>query len=276
VEVFVVESAQPPSPDDGLAVSAEPQASSSAPDRFEVVSIRRNRTTDPARARVEPGGRFTAINVPLAQIIRQAYGVRPFQVLNAPGWTAEERFDIVAKAPESVSFGTDNVALFLRGLLRDRFAFSARTETHDMPIFALVTSRRDRQPGPQLERSDTDCTEPEAARPTGSAPTDEPPCALIGTWTGGNNRRYQMRGYQMASFAAMLGGAVDRLVIDRTGLAGTWNIEVEFSAASTSPGPDDQPSIFTALQEQLGLGLEPARGPVDMVVIERIERPTED
>ena len=276
VEVFVIENAQQPSPDDGLPAAPKPQASTAAPDTFEVVSIRRNRSTDPARARVEPGGRFTAINVPVAQIVRQAYGVRPFQVLNAPDWTAAERFDIIAKAPEGVSFGTDTVALFLRGLLRDRFAFSARTETHDMPIYALVASRPDRQPGRKLETSAVDCTRPVPAPAAERRDPDKPLCAMLGQWLGSNNRRYEMRGYPMARFAEMLGGAVDRLVVDRSGLTGTWNLELDFGAQAVSPSPDDLPSIFTALEEQLGLKLEPARGPVDMLVIARIERPAED
>jgi uncharacterized protein (TIGR03435 family) len=274
VDVFVVQNAQQPSPGDALPAPPQPQASS-LPDTFEVVSIRRNRSTDPARGRVEPGGRFTAVNLPVIQIIRQAYNLRPFQVLNAPDWTASERFDIVANAPEGVDFGTDKVARFLRGLLRDRFAFSARMETHDMPIYTLVTSRPDRKPGRRLEASAVDCTGPAPARPAGGQ-SDKPPCAMLGMMSGANNRRYEMRGYAMATFAQMLGGAVDRLVVDRTGLGGTWNLEIDFSADAANPTADDLPSIFTALQEQLALQLEPARGPVDMLVIARIERPTED
>jgi uncharacterized protein (TIGR03435 family) len=275
VEVFVIENVRQPPPDDGLPSAPQPQASS-APDRFEVVSIRRNRSTEPARGRIEPGGRFTAINVPVAQIITQAYGVRRFQVLNAPDWTASERFDITAKTPEGVPFGGGAVAPFLRGLLRDRFAFSARTEAHDMPIYALVTSRPDRKPGPKLGSSAVDCTGPMPAPAAGRPQSDRPLCAMLGQLIGSNNRRYEMRGYPMATFAQMLAGAVDRFVVDRTGLAGSWNLELDFAAEAVNPAPDDLPSIFTALQEQLALKLEPDRGPVDMLVIASIERPTED
>jgi uncharacterized protein (TIGR03435 family) len=94
--------------------------------------------------------------------------------------------------------------------------------------------------------------------------------------TGVNNRHWEMRGYPMSRFADMLGGAVDRVVVDRTGLSGTWNLELDFSADAVNPTPDDLPSIFTAIEEQLALRLEQARGPVDMLVIARIDRPAED
>jgi bla regulator protein blaR1 len=244
---------------------------------FEVASIKRNRTSDPARARVEPGGRFTAVNMPLRQIIQQAYGLRAFQILNAPDWTTSQGYDIVAKAPEGVPLGPQAMAPFLRALLRDRFAFSARTETQEMPIYELVTSRPDRKPGPKLQASSADCTGPMPPRAGNSQPDDKPTCALLGTFLGSNSRRYEMRGYPMSNFVQMLGGALDRHVADKTGLSGTWNVELEFSPDGTvNPAPGDPPSIFTALQEQLGLKLEPARGPVDMLVITRVERPTED
>ena len=271
--ILVVDGAERPSPDNAAQAPLQPQASTAAPVGFEVASIRRNRTSDPARARLEPGGRFTAVNAPVIQIIRQAYGLRPFQVLNAPDWTTSERYDILAKAPEGVPFGMERIAPFLQALLRDRFAFSARTEMHEMPIYELVASRPDRKPGPRLEPSAVDCTVAMPARDPNSPTPDQPPCAQLGL----NNRRYEMRGYPMSRFAQMLGGALDRLVVDKTGLAGAWNIELDFTPdAAASPAPGDPPSIFTALQEQLGMRLEPGRGPVEMLVIVRIERPTED
>src|SRR5688572_30382506 len=128
--------------------------------RFEVASVKRNTSGDPSRARLEPGGRFTAISVPVLQLITQAYGLG-VPVVNAPDWVAAERYDVIAKAPEGVSFTPQTpMPAFLRGLLAERFAFQAHLEPREMPIYELVLARNDRTLGPKISRAAADCSVP--------------------------------------------------------------------------------------------------------------------
>jgi uncharacterized protein (TIGR03435 family) len=273
-------------------LNAQSAASQAAAATFEVVSIKRNTSGGPARSLIQPGGRLSAVNTPVFQIVRQAYDVLPFQVLNAPDWVTSERYDILAKAPEGVAV-MRSIAPLLRSLLHDRFTFEAHTETREMPIYELVVARQDRRLGAGIQPSPVDCTASmmAPARRQGSdggagapsPPSDEPPCAQLGT-----PGRYVMRGFPLSQLARILGSPVNRLVVDKTGLAGTWNLVLEFTpdqmpniaSGALPPGvtlpPPDAPSLFTAIQEQLGLKLESARGPVDVLVVDRIERPSED
>jgi uncharacterized protein (TIGR03435 family) len=249
---------------------------------FEVVSIKRNTSAGPSRARLEPG-RFTAVNAPVSQILRQAYDIQPFQLFNAPDWINSERYDVLAKAPEGVDVGRA-LAPLLRSLLNDRFAFRSHTESREMPVYELVPARKDGRLGEKLQQSPVDCTAFAAGQaPPPSPQSDEPPCAVMGT-----PGRYQMRGFPISRLAQILGSPLNRFVVDKTGLTGTWNLKLEFTPdhmpnlppgapppGVTLPSPD-APSLFTAVQEQLGLKLEPARGPVTVLVIDRIERPSED
>jgi len=263
-------------------LNAQSPANQPAAVAFEVVSIKRNTSVAPARARLEPG-RFTAVNAPVFQILRQAYDIQPFQVANAPDWITSERYDILAKAPEGVDVGRALPSL-LRSLLNDRFMFRSHIESREMPTYELVLARKDRKLGAKLQQAPVDCAAPAGAQvPPPSPQSDEPPCAVMGT-----PGRYQMRGFPISRFAQILGSPLNRFVVDKTGLTGTWNLELEFTPDQmpnippgalppgvTLPSPD-APSLFTAVQEQLGLKLEAARGPVEVLVIDNIERPSED
>jgi uncharacterized protein (TIGR03435 family) len=271
---------------------AQSSASRAEPPAFEVASIKRNASDGPSRARVQPGGRFTAVGVTVITLIRQAYEVLPTQVINAPEWMSSERYDIVAKGPDGVE-GPNAIAPLLRSLLRDRFGFTSHTETRELPVFELVRARRDGKLGPKLEPSAVDCTAGMTTPvnvadrdgrhgATPAPPPDQPPCAQMGT-----PGRRVMRGFPIGQLTRMLGAEVSRPVINKTGLTGTWNLEVEFApemanvpADALPPGVTrpsaDAPSIFTALQEQLGLKLEPAKGPVEVLVIDNVQKPTED
>lgn len=257
----------------------------SGPAAFEVASIKRNTSGGPSRGRTEPGGRFTATSAPALQLIRLAYDNRSAdRILNVPDWVASERFDIVAKAPDGVQVGRDMGAL-MRSLLRERFAFEAHVEMREMPIFELVLARRDGRLGPKLQRSSCDCTgnrtEPGCKQPLQTAALPEfdgLTCMQVGL-----RGRRLMRGFPLREFADEVNG---RAVVDRTGLTGTWNLELEFTPDEPSPVGDpaasdltplaSPPSFFTAVEEQLGLRFRPSRGPVEVVVIDRIERPTPD
>jgi uncharacterized protein (TIGR03435 family) len=149
----------------------------------------------------------------------------------------------------------------LRNLLADRFHLVSRIETRELPVYALVLARPG-QLGPRL---------------TKTAITD---CMKTGQFCGTNSSNMVIRSVAetMTRLAEQVSPLAGRTVIDRTGLDGRYDFEVTWTSdALRSPRPnDDGPSIFTALQEQLGLRLEAQRGPVEIMVIERVERPTED
>jgi uncharacterized protein (TIGR03435 family) len=210
-------------------------------------------------------------------IIRQAYRKLRLQVANAPDWVESEQYDIRAKAADGVEVAP-NMPELLRSLLRDRFGFQGHLEMRELPTYELVVARADGHLGPGLRRATFDC----AARTPGSPPPDddkgEPLCGI----TGGPNR-IEVRGYPMARIAGTLTAPMQRVVVDRTGLAGPWNLDLRYTPdrqvrlngdlVTTDP---DTPPLVTAIREQLGLKLEPSLGPVEVLVIDRISRPTPD
>jgi uncharacterized protein (TIGR03435 family) len=174
----------------------------------------------------------------------------------------------------------------LRRLLAERFKLVARLETREIPTYALVVARAGQRLGSDLRRAAVDClpivaaaekqgVAPQLPAPQGNRPacgTRSLPGVIMGT------------GVSMADLARNLAGPTDRMVVDKTGLTGPWDFDLRFvlpdQPAPNIPGlpppPTDAPSLFTALQEQLGLRLEPQRASVEVLVIASIERPTED
>jgi len=229
-----------------------------------------------------PGGTFLASNMRLRDLIAFAHGLQPFQIEGAPGWIGDVRFDVTMKAEADVgpvAIGPTQIGLQLaRAVLAERFAFQAHRETRERPVFALVRARQDGSLGPRLRQSPTDCAV--LATEAGKSGAPWPPRSaegriLCGLQTQGTT--LTAGGYPMAEFQRFLTGQTQRVVIDRTGLAGAWDFELTFTppdvAAAVSP---DTPSLFTALQEQLGLRLEATRGSAEVLVVDRIERPTPD
>jgi len=252
---------------------------------FEVASIKRNLSDGPSRGRSEPGGRFTATGAPVLQFIRLAYNNwSPDRILNVPAWVTSERYDLVARAPDGVQLSREMGSL-MQSFLRERFAFEAHVEVREMPILELVLARRDGRLGTKLQRSSCDCrgnrTEPGCSRPVRAASFPEfdgLTCMQLEL-----RGRRLMRGFPLEDFADEVNG---RAVIDKTGLTGAWNLELEFSpdelsaagdASASDLTPSERgPSFFTAVEEQLGLRFRPSRGAVKVVVVDRIERPTPD
>ena len=157
----------------------------------------------------------------------------------------------------------------LRSLLEDRFRLSAHRETRDLPIYALVLARADGRLGPRLRQTTSDyCAKRlEAAGKAGEAvPPGGPVCGMlpsVNELTAG--------ALPMNEFARFLALNTGRLVVDRTGLTGVWDFDLKYSP-DNAPNPDpDRPSICTALQEQLGLRLQATTGPVEVLVIDRVE-----
>ena len=235
---------------------------------FDVASIRRSESLDAGGTlAVQPGGRFFARNIPVRSLISTAYEVPANRVLDVPAWTLDERYIVEARAEGDLTW--ERARPMLISLLRDRFRVIARKETRELPIYTLVTARPDRTLGPRMRRSDVDCLNAEArAKAQAAAAPDRLVCGIrfaTGRLTGGS--------MSIANLVSSLTGASGRPVIDRTGIAGTFDIELEWAA---TPDVPDAVSIFTAVQEQLGLKLESDKAALDVVVVERVERPTEN
>jgi uncharacterized protein (TIGR03435 family) len=243
--------------------------------RFEVASVKLNKSASGERfGGFQPGGRFGAVNVPLRQVIAWAYGdsfpVPDQQVLGGPSWIDTDRFDIDARAGSDATRA--EMQLMLRALLADRFHLTSREETRPLPVYALVSARSEGQWGPELKpSSEEDCTAPGKPVPAGNSLRS---CGSVG-FVGG---RGFARGATMDAVARFLVPAVGRIVLNRTNIPGSFSFDVEFAPAVLGPAPtggppQDRPSIFTVLQERLGLRLEPLSAPVSVLLIERVERP---
>lgn len=257
---------------------------------FEVASVKPNKSGDQrVMIQLPPTGRFTATNIPLRLLLRQAFDVQGFQIVGGPNWLDSDRFDIVAKTPDGMT-APEQMRPMLRALLADRFKLVAHNETREMPIYSLVLARTDAKLGPALSVAKVDCEARfNAARRGGPPPQFPAPGQPMecGFMMGGGTMN--VGGMPMLELARSLSPLVGRIVIDKTGLKGRYDFQMTFAPEGRGfgpgPGPGgvepppvdpNTPSLFTALQEQLGLKLESERGPVDVVVIDRIEQPTED
>lgn len=267
---------------------------------FDVISIKQNKTNQgiPVVA-FQPGGRLIAGNVVIRQVILVAYGLEDVQLLNAPDWIATERFAIEARAADDTP--TSTIRTMLQSMLMDRFGFAAHRERRDLPIFALTMARADKRLGPRLKASGPECAPvqfpagipappPPPPPPPGNGagrirlifPTDEPQGKRCGAMIAPG--WLSARSIGMKEFARSLAQVLRRPVIDETGLTGEFDLDVLFapdSGAGALVGPPpaavaEAPSLPTALQDDLGLKLDSRRGPVDVLVIDRIERPTEN
>jgi uncharacterized protein (TIGR03435 family) len=259
---------------------------------FEVATVKVNKSGDPGQfIRRQPGGRVTATNMPARTLITFAYQLAQYQLVGGPPWIGTDRFDIVAKMdgeppPVPPGSGPDQIMLATRTLLADRFGLKVHRETREMDIYALVLAKPGAGPGPGLKPSTTDCAALGAARrgappgPPGPPPPGTPFCGIMG---GPGSIRFD--GFPISQMATMLAGQAGRMVVDRTGLTGSWAFTLTYAPeqrgapppGADQPAPDpNAPSLFTALQEQLGLKLESTKGPVEVVVIDAINKPTDE
>jgi len=252
---------------------------------FEVASIKRNVSGDPgASIRIQPGGQMTVTNNSLFNLIRNAYGSQRYEMVpgpKLPAWVDSDRWDILAKSPAGAPEVQEQMQLRLRSLLEDRFKLVARREMREMPIYELVVARSDGQLGPQIKRSGDECGAQGRARDAGVTPPPLPPGWFCGTRS--NNGSVSMKGVPLSNFVRNLGGMTGRVVIDRTGLTGPFDLDLTWTPDPVPGAPPQEPgargdgaSLFAAMQEQLGLKLEAKRAPVEVLIIESAEKPVED
>ena len=266
--------------------------------RYEAVSIRpANDDSGQMRIQMTPG-RFEATNVPIGVMLRQALQKPDYQMVGAPGWVNTERYSIRATGSDSLPPAA--ISVMLQNLLKDRFQLATRLETREQPIFHLVVARSDGRLGPDLKATPAECQATIAERraaekagrgglpplPAFPGPNEPLPCGFgriaVGIAAGS--------GRTIAQILPTLSDLLGRPVIDKTGLAGLYDFSLKYApelgrtagafgpmpGAPPPPVDPDVPSLPAALQEQLGLKLEGARGPVEVIVIDRFEKPTLD
>jgi uncharacterized protein (TIGR03435 family) len=257
---------------------------------FDVASLKPNTSGDPyASMGVQPGGRFLARNMPVKDLVSFAYNVQSYQVVGGPGWMTSNRFDINAVAPDGTSIapatpgGPPSVMqLALRALLADRLGLLVHTESRELPVYKLMLAHGDGTLGGKIRHSSADCSAPPGVgRQSSPQPESQrPTCGMRfgpGVIAAG--------GRSMAQLAGTLSQFVQRPVTNETGLDGLFDFDLTWAyeptsestpAARVAPVDPDAPTLFTAVQEQLGLKLQAARGPVDVVVIDKVSPPAPD
>lgn len=239
---------------------------------FEVATVKVSQASDPRGSiDFEKGGRFVARNVPLKELIAEAYHVRPEALSDAPGWTASERFDIVAKAPPATS--PDDLRRMMVALLEERFKLAAHTARKVGPAYALVAGRK----GPALKESaDARAVDGGCRRRRATTPGD---LAVV------------CQHMSMADLADalpdMAAGYIQVPVVDQTGVGGFYDFDLSWTPAGlfdgsntrrrgdnsgSAPPAGSGTTVFNALEDQVGLKLQSRKLPLPMVVIDHVER----
>lgn len=266
----------------GVTMAQAPQASrANSALRFEVASVRINAKAEgPSKISGPTPGRLVISNTPLRFIVLYAYGLLDHQLIGAPEWTWSSSIDIEATYPAGVNPTDQDTRMMVRNLLQERFGFAAHQERREMPVYALTLARKNGRLGMQIRRSEVDCEKwmaekrptADAGGPSAVSPSKRrPACGMMAT------RRFLAGGTRtIQQLAVTLQSMVGRPVIDRTGLTGAYDIDLQWTPeeSNSDPPQSDTPSIFTALQEQLGLKLTPQKAPVQVLVIDKVTRPT--
>jgi uncharacterized protein (TIGR03435 family) len=284
-----------------IAAFAILSAQSPSGPTFDVVSIKKHvREPGPAglssNVSQRPDGGLTMTNVPVTTLIARAYaGFRPADYVGLPDWARSEYFDVSATSTLTQVTADDRAAM-MRTMLGDRFKFVAHIEKRSQEVYDLLVSRSDGKLGAGLTPIDTDCAPVIAAqreafllgstppgppqRPDLNAPP--PPCTLRSV-RGRNDPSDRLEGEAtMAALAEFFWMSAGRPVVDKTGLPGSYRVKMNFDLFGSRrgpevvPPPDAAPTVFTAVREQLGLKLDAARAELDALIIDRLERPTEN
>jgi uncharacterized protein (TIGR03435 family) len=277
-----------------IAIAGQTPTPAPAGPTFDVVSIKP--ASDPRGfprgvMSMRPDGALTVTRGQVPLLLSLAYQMSTADMVGLPDWALREAFDIVATS-SVVNPALEDRAAMVRAMLTDRFRMLAHIERREVPSFDLVLARSDGKLGAGLVKADTDCDaffaarrkEAEAAVRAGTPPPPPqrfepgaapPPCILMPSSNG-------LRGEAtMGTFTSALRGPAGRVVVDKTGLEGTYRMNLVFDVFATLRGPgaqppaDDLPTVFTAVRE-LGLRLDASRTERDVLVLDRLERPTEN
>ena len=264
-----------------IVASVGAQVDPETAQKFEVASVKTNTSGRvlPSLPTLSPG-RVAITNIGLRQLINLSHGLQPFQLEGLPSWAESARFDINATSRDDAS--PADLLLMVRALLADRFQLMTRRDTRQMDVYMLVQV----SPGSsKLKPSQADCgAAANAPLPVPGGAGAGPRCQIL-PMTG--RGRDIATGARLENLTNILVNVVGRQVVDKTGLTGPFDVNLTWTpdpgmqprpagVPAVAPVQPDGPSIFTALEEQLGLRLVSGRGPVEMLVIERLEPPSPD
>lgn len=263
--------------------------------RFSVVSIRQNKSGSLEDGlRINPGGQMQWTNTTLRGLIGMSYQRFAFdmrETVGGPAWIGEARFDVLVQTGTGTPMSDPDgfpgqLFAMIRAMLEERFGLVAHNEVREAPIYRLVTARRDGSLGTGLRRVALDCSVALNTLAAGGAAQWRegrgPDCTV-----GGPPGTLQGNVVTLDMLARVIGRQLNRHTANATGIDGHFDMDLTFSPELVQalpgrqpgdplPAPTVAPSIFTAVQEQLGLKLESARGPVDVLVVDRAEMPTEN
>jgi uncharacterized protein (TIGR03435 family) len=250
-----------------LVVAASGVAASAQAVEFDVVSVKTMAADDRREFMVALGGRFSAATT-VRLLIRTAFQVQDDQIVGGPDWLATQRFEIDARSPADGDFYA-RLQGMMQALLADRFKLVTHTEQRELAVFALERVKRDGELGPGLRPTECPDLVVDLAKVT--------PCVNVQR----SADSIRVRGMPFGQVVPFLSTNLNRVVVDRTGLAERYDIDLKWTPDQPSrPGATpqvadpDAVSIFTAVQEQLGLRLESTRDKVDVLVIDSLEQPT--
>jgi uncharacterized protein (TIGR03435 family) len=257
-------------------------AQTNARPEFEVASIKPTASDQRGSLIVPNGEGINFINFTLRQLIMQAYRILLFQVSGGPSWIDSEHYDISAKTEASQN--PNEISSMLQALLADRFQLKLHRETKEMPGYALVVARKDGKLGRGLvEAKEGGCKEFVPGQPLPRfEPGKTPPLGCGGLWMAATSLKASA--ISMDQLAPMFARTFGRTVVDKTGLTGKFDIDMDWTPDASPRAPDDaaRPALdltgilLTALPEQLGLKLESQRGPVEMFIIDSVEKASEN
>lgn len=226
----------------------------------------------------QPGGKLVMRLTP-ERLVAVAYRMQMDQVVNAPSWAKSDTYDILVKVREGAAVNIDTIGPIAREIFLERFQGTTHMDTRDLPVYLLIPARDQGSTGPRLMPAQMDCTLRGGPPPPRTA-ADPAPAAAARCGLTQRSGQINMGGFPIDAFARVLSSLAGRVVVNRTGLSGNWDLDLEFApeAAPGAPAPPaaDAPSLFTALQEQLGLKLESTKSPVEITVIDSVEHPTTD
>jgi len=249
------------------------QQSSSAP-AFEAASVKPSTTRNPSWAISYTPDSLRATNATLASLIQSAYGIREDRLVGGPKWVRTTRFDVNGKAAQALS--REQLRLMAQRLLEERFGVVLTREQREQEAYALRLARGDGRMGPDLRRAADDCLGEAGG---GGVPTNRPARPTLKSSTGAGPTS-SGRCTTMTNVATALSRSIGVEIVDQTGLQGRWDFVLAYTplAPNVSPAVEpDLPSVFVAVEEQLGLKLERnARGSVEYVIIAAAHAPTEN
>jgi len=274
-----------------VVVVAAGQAAAQQP-AFEVASIKPSDPDQHAGSiMIQPGGRLAITGMPLRELVKFAYSLQDFQLEGGPAWARTDPWNIEARAEEPRSTSPPNpnqpnmAAVRLRSLLEDRFQLRTHRESRDVPVYELTISKRGSKM--KLSADQTPARPPEPGEPQ-SQPI-KPNGALDRFSIRVGRGSLDAEAVGMPNIVQALSSILRRTVIDQTGLTGLYDVKLQWTPEGVvaAPGPvgpvapdvpadRDGPSLFTAIQEQLGLNVESAKAPVEVLVIDSVQRPTEN